>query len=68
MNPNYFDVFVGTYRSVNDALANYDGLRDLYRQLGASANFDAAVVGKSPDGNVKIEKSSSSTMRISPIR
>ena len=38
-------------------MSDYNAVRDLYQQLGASANFDAAVLSKSPEGKVKINKS-----------
>lgn len=54
--PSLLDVLVGSYRTVDDAMADYDAVREFYRKLGASSKFDAAVVSKSPEGKVKIEK------------
>ena len=55
--PRLLDVLVGTYKNTDDAMSDYNAVRDLYQQLGASANFDAAVLSKSPEGKVKINKS-----------
>jgi uncharacterized membrane protein len=54
--PQLLDVLVGIYKNVNDATFDYTALRDLYKKLGASDDFDAAVVSKTKDGKVKIEK------------
>lgn len=54
--PKLLDVLVGAYKTVDDAMADYIGVRDLYQKLGASPKFDAAIVSKSRDGKVKIEK------------
>jgi uncharacterized membrane protein len=54
--PELLDVLVGVYANVNDALSDQTALRDLYQKLGASDDFDAAVISKSQDGKVKIEK------------
>lgn len=55
--PRLLDVLVGTYKNVNDAMSDYNAVRDFYQKVGASSNFDAAVLSKSPEGKVKIEKS-----------
>lgn len=54
--PKLLDVLVGVYKNVDDATSDYTALRNLYQKLGASDDFDAAVVSKSSDGKVKIEK------------
>jgi len=54
--PKLLNVLVGVYGNVADAKSDYAALRDLYQKLGASDDFDAAVVSKSPEGKVKIEK------------
>ena len=54
--PKLLDVLVGVYDNVDDAKSDYTALRDLYQKLGASDEFDAAVVTKTPEGKVKIDK------------
>jgi len=48
--PRLLDVLVGMYKDVPDAMSDYEAVRELYHQLGASSKFDAAVVSKSPEG------------------
>src|SRR5712672_308878 len=52
-----FDVLVTTYDDVGDAALDLTALRELYRRLGTSYNFDAAVVRKTASGKVGIERS-----------
>lgn len=54
--PKLLDVLVGTYKNTNEALFDYNAIREVYQKLGASSHFDAAVLSKSPEGKVKIEK------------
>ena len=54
-----FDTFIAlaaTYSSLDDAKADYDAVKDLYYELDLVDTFDAAVISKSADGKVKIEK------------
>jgi len=50
------DVLVGTYKNVGDAKADLKAVRALYKQLGTSHNFDAAVISKNDKGKVKINE------------
>ena len=50
------DVLVATYNSVGDAEADLKHVREVYKQLGTSYNFDAAVINKTKKGRVKIDK------------
>jgi len=50
------DVLVATYDSVGDAEADLKRVRAIYKELGTSHNFDAAVIRKTKKGKVKIEK------------
>jgi uncharacterized membrane protein len=50
------DVFVATYENVDDAETDLKTVRELYKKLGTSHNFDAAVVTKTAKGRVKIDK------------
>ncbi|HVP34913.1 MAG TPA: hypothetical protein VMT09_14900 [Steroidobacteraceae bacterium] len=54
--PKVFDVLVGVYKNADEAKSDYTALRNLYQKLGASDDFDAAVVSKSPEGKVRIDK------------
>jgi uncharacterized membrane protein len=51
------DVLVATYNNVNDAENDMNAVRELYKTLGTSYNFDAAVISKNQKGRVKIDKS-----------
>ena len=50
------DVLVATYDNVGDAEADLKRIREVYDTLGASHNFDAAVISKTNKGKVKINK------------
>src|SRR4051812_1639226 len=50
------DVLVATYDDASDAQADLQALRELYKALGTSHNFDVAVIGKTARGRVKIDK------------
>ncbi len=53
---NFVYVLGATYDSLADAQADYDAVRQIYATFGASNLFDAAVVEKTGDGKVKINK------------
>ena len=50
------EVLVASYGSVGDAEADLKRVRELYKELGTSHNFDAAVISKTKNGRVKIDK------------
>jgi hypothetical protein len=50
------DVLVATYDKVGDAETDLNMLREVYKKLGTSHNFDAAVISKNKRGKVKIDK------------
>lgn len=50
------DVLVATYNSVGDAETDLKRIREIYKKLGTSHNFDAAVISKTKRGRVKIDK------------
>ena len=50
------DVLVATYNDVGEAEADLKRVRELYKHLGTSHNFDAAVISKNNRGRVKIDK------------
>ena len=49
-------VIVGAYDDVDTALADYEAVKALYREVRTSHDFDAAVVAKDEDGTVRIVK------------
>lgn len=50
------DVLVATYDNVADAKADLKRVREIYKELGTSHNFDAAVISKTKKGRAKIDK------------
>lgn len=56
MGYDTFAVFAATYPSVADAEADYETVKSLYYDFNAMDTFDAAVISKSDDGKVRIEK------------
>jgi uncharacterized membrane protein len=48
------DVIVAVYDTVDDAKADYELVKSLYRKLGTSDHFDAAVIEKTAKGRVRI--------------
>jgi uncharacterized membrane protein len=50
------DVLVATYDNVGDAETDLKQVREIYKELGTSHNFDAAVISKNKKGKVKIDK------------
>ncbi len=51
-----FVVFIGVYTSTDDAIADYEAIKDLHTELGILDTFDAAVIERRADGKVKIVK------------
>jgi hypothetical protein len=45
-----------TYDNSDAAVADYEAVKELYREVKTSHDFDAAVVAKDPDGKVRIVK------------
>jgi len=52
---SYF-VFASQYDRESDAIADYDAVRRLYTDLDVIDTYDAVVVTRKPDGDVKIVK------------
>ena len=55
-------VFIGSYGSADDALMDYDAVKDLYHN-GVIDTYDAAVVEKDADGNVHVHKHEKPTQK-----
>lgn len=51
-----FTLIASQYALEEDALADYDAVRDVYVNLDIIDTYDAAVVTKDPDGKVRIVK------------
>jgi len=51
-----FIAYVGVYSSKDDAVADYEAIKDLHTELGLIDAYDAAVVERRDDGKVKIVK------------
>jgi uncharacterized membrane protein len=48
--------YIGIYADVDDALTDYDAIKDLHTEEGLIDAFDAAVIERKDDGKVKIAK------------
>jgi uncharacterized membrane protein len=49
-------VIAAAYSSVDDAVADYEAVKALYREVRTSHDFDASVIAKDEDGTVRIVK------------
>jgi uncharacterized membrane protein len=54
--PDTLFVLGASYDSVDDAIADYEAVKALYRAVETSHEFDAAVIAKSAEGKVEIVK------------
>jgi uncharacterized membrane protein len=49
-------VIVAAYDDVDTAVADYEAVKELYREVKTSHDFDAAVIAKDDEGKVRIVK------------
>ena len=49
-------VFAASYGSEDDAIADYEAVKEFYKESGLIDTYDAAVISKHDDGKVKIVK------------
>jgi uncharacterized membrane protein len=49
-------VIVGAYNDVDAAIADYEAVKQVYREVKTSHDFDASVIAKDEDGKVHIVK------------
>lgn len=49
-------VIAAAYDDVDEAVADYEAVKALYREVRSSHDFDAAVIAKGEDGKVRIVK------------
>jgi hypothetical protein len=55
-NEDTLYVLAARYDSVDAALGDYEAIKELYRAVKTSHDFDAAVIAKDDAGNVRIAK------------
>jgi uncharacterized membrane protein len=63
MAPSSFVLIANQYASEADALADYEGVRQLYADLGSIQDFDAAVLSRTATGKVDIVKTTDAPTR-----
>jgi uncharacterized membrane protein len=63
MAPSPFILIANQYDSEADALADYDDVQQLYVDLGAGDDYDAAVIARRADGKVEIVKTTEAPTR-----
>ncbi len=62
-----FFAFIGVYDAKDDALADYEAIKDLHTELGLIDAYDAAVVEHREDGKVKIVKKHETPTRVGGV-
>lgn len=62
-----FFVFTGVYASTDDAIADYDAVKDLHMEAGLIDAYDAAVIERRDDGKVKIVKKHETPTRVGGV-
>jgi len=62
-----FDVFVGVYRDLESAEADYDLVHELHTKEGLMDAYDAAVIHRRDDGKVKITKKHETPTRVGGV-
>jgi uncharacterized membrane protein len=61
-----FMVFAGVYGSVDDAVADYEAIKDLHTEAGLIDAYDAAVIERK-DGKTKIVKKHETPTRVGGV-
>jgi uncharacterized membrane protein len=56
MAADTFLVYAGVYDQLDDAIADYEGIKDLHTDANLIDAYDAAVIERKDDGKVKIAK------------
>jgi uncharacterized membrane protein len=62
-----FVAFVGVYRTLDAAEADYDAVKHLHTEAGLLDAYDAAVIHKRDDGKVKITKKHETPTRVGGV-
>jgi uncharacterized membrane protein len=67
MAADTFIVYAGIYGDVDDALADYEAIKDLHTDANLIDAYDAAVVERRDDGKVKIVKKHETPTRVGGV-
>src|SRR6478672_8268199 len=67
MAADTFLVYAGVYDALDDALADYEALKDLHTKAGLIDAYDAAVIQRRDDGKVKIAKKHETPTRVGGV-
>ncbi|MFL6111491.1 MAG: DUF1269 domain-containing protein [Catenulispora sp.] len=62
-----FMAYVGVYRNVEDAEADYDLVKDLHRKAGLIDAYDAAVIERRAGGKTKIVRKHETPTRVGGV-
>ena len=62
-----FFAYIGVYGNVDDALADYDAVKELHVELGLIDAYDAAVIERKEGGKVKIVKKHETPTRVGGV-
>jgi uncharacterized membrane protein len=62
-----FLAYAAIYEEVDDALADYEAVKDLHTEVGLIDAYDAAVVERREDGKVKIVKKHETPTRVGSV-
>lgn len=62
----YF-AYIGIYEELEDALSDYQAVKDLHREAGLLDAYDAAIVDRTPGGKVKIVKQHETPTRVGGV-
>ena len=62
-----FIAYVGVYASTQDAIDDYEAIKDLHTDLGLIDAYDAAIVERRADGKVKIVKKHETPTRVGGV-
>lgn len=67
MSMDTFFAYIGVYADVDDAVADYDAVKQLHVETGLIDAYDAAVVERRADGKVKIVKKHETPTRVGGV-
>jgi uncharacterized membrane protein len=66
--PDALFVLAASYASVDEAVNEYEAVKELYREVKTSDDFDAAVIAKNEQGKVEIVKKHEQPTRHGAVR
>jgi uncharacterized membrane protein len=67
MAADTFLVYAGVYDNPDDALADYEAVKDLHTEVNLIDAYDAAVIERRDDGKVKIVKKHETPTRVGGV-